>query len=91
VWWGMSVIPALWRLREEDCIRGQPGLHSEFQARLGYIMRPYLKKKKKMLFKSQNDNRNNQESNRGLFKTIGCPARRPPIFLRITILCKIAQ
>jgi hypothetical protein len=35
-WWYMSVIPAFWRKRQE-------GLSS--QASLGYIMRPYLRKK----------------------------------------------
>jgi hypothetical protein len=37
-WWHTPVIPALRRLREEE---------HEFEVRLGYIIRPNLKKKKK--------------------------------------------
>jgi hypothetical protein len=29
-------------------VQGQPGLHGEFQANLGYIVRPYFKKKIKV-------------------------------------------
>jgi hypothetical protein len=36
VWWYTSVIPALGRLRQEN---------HEFQGSLGYIARPYVKKK----------------------------------------------
>jgi hypothetical protein len=38
VWWYTPVISALGRLRQEDC---------ESKASLEYIVRPYLKKKKK--------------------------------------------
>jgi hypothetical protein len=38
VWWQMPVVSALGRLRQED---------HEFQASLGYIARPHVKKKKK--------------------------------------------
>jgi hypothetical protein len=38
VWWYMSIIPALGRLRKEI---------GEFEVRLSSIVRPYLKKKKK--------------------------------------------
>jgi hypothetical protein len=30
-------------------VQGQPGLHSEFKARLAYIVRPCLKKKEKII------------------------------------------
>jgi hypothetical protein len=40
VWWYMPVIPALRRWRQED---------REFQTNLGYMARPYLKKKQKTL------------------------------------------
>jgi hypothetical protein len=37
VWWCTPVIPALRRQRQADfCVRGQPGLQSEFQDSQGY-------------------------------------------------------
>jgi hypothetical protein len=46
-WWHMPLIPALGRQRWVDfCIRGQPGLQSEFQDSQGYTEKPYLKKQK---------------------------------------------
>ena len=45
MWWCMPVIPALGRQRQVDFwVRGQPGLHSEFQERQGYTEKPCLKK-----------------------------------------------
>lgn len=44
----MSSIPALLRQRQEAlCIRDQPGLHTEFYAFLGYIIRLSKNRKKK--------------------------------------------
>lgn len=44
-WWHMPIIPALWRLRHEDCHELKASLgHSEFKASLNYIARPCLKK-----------------------------------------------
>jgi hypothetical protein len=45
----MPLIPALGRQRQADfCVRGQPGLQSEFQDSQGYTEKPCLKKKKNM-------------------------------------------
>jgi hypothetical protein len=47
-WWYTPLIPALRRLRQADfCIRGQPGLQSEFQNSQGYTEKPCLEKNKK--------------------------------------------
>jgi hypothetical protein len=44
----MPLIPALGRQRQADfCVRGQPGLQSEFQDSQGYTEKPCLKKLKK--------------------------------------------
>jgi hypothetical protein len=45
MWWCTSLIPAL-EARQMD-LRGQPGLHSEFQDIQNYIEKPYLKKQQK--------------------------------------------
>jgi hypothetical protein len=37
------LIPALARLSQK--VQGQPGIHGEFEASLGYILKPYLKTK----------------------------------------------
>jgi hypothetical protein len=45
-WWHMPLIPALGRQRQADFrVRGQPGLHSEFQDSQDYTEKPCLKKK----------------------------------------------
>jgi hypothetical protein len=44
-WWHMPLIPALRRQRQADfCVRGQPGLQSEFQDSQGYTEKPCLEK-----------------------------------------------
>lgn len=40
------LVPALKRLQEEDCMRGQPGFHSEFPVSLRYRVRSCLKETK---------------------------------------------
>ena len=46
-WWHTPLIPALGSQRQVDfCIRGQPGLQSEFQDSQGYIEKPRLGKQK---------------------------------------------
>jgi hypothetical protein len=47
-WWCRPLIPALGRQRQVDfCVRGQPGLQSEFQDSLGYTEKPCFEKTKK--------------------------------------------
>jgi hypothetical protein len=47
-WWRTPLIPALGRQRQADfCVRGQPGLQSEFQDSQGYTEKPCLKKPNK--------------------------------------------
>jgi hypothetical protein len=42
-WWHMPLVPALGRQRQVDlCVRGQPGLQSEFQDSQGYTEKPCL-------------------------------------------------
>jgi hypothetical protein len=44
----MPLVPALGRQRQADfCIRGQPGLQSEFQDSQGYTEKTCLKKPKR--------------------------------------------
>jgi hypothetical protein len=51
----MPVIPALGRQKQADFwVRGQPGLHSEFQDSQGYTEKPCLKKKKKRKKRKRN-------------------------------------
>lgn len=44
---GMLVIPTPRGQSQEDILQVQPGLHSEYHMCCDYIVRPYLKKKKK--------------------------------------------
>jgi hypothetical protein len=47
VWWHTPLIPALGRQRQVDfCVRGQPGLQSEFQDSQGYTEKPCLEKER---------------------------------------------
>jgi hypothetical protein len=44
VWWHIPVIPALWRLKQEDCeFKEHLGLYDKFKVSLGYIGRPCFK------------------------------------------------
>jgi hypothetical protein len=53
-WWWTPLIPALRKQRQADfCIRGQPGLQSEFQDSQGYTEKPCLKKTKQNKTKKQ--------------------------------------
>jgi hypothetical protein len=50
----MPLIPAFGRQRQADfLVRGQPGLHSEFQDSQGYTEKPCLGKKKSLLLAEQ--------------------------------------
>jgi hypothetical protein len=47
-WWRTPLIPALGRQRQMNFgVRGQPGLHSEFQDSQGYTEKPCFKKTRK--------------------------------------------
>lgn len=47
MWWPTPVIPTLGRLMQEDFrLFNQLGLHSEFEANLGYRVRIFLRKQK---------------------------------------------
>lgn len=48
MWWFIPFIPALTRLRQEDClwVWGQSGLYSEFHANQVYRMIPWFKRNK---------------------------------------------
>jgi hypothetical protein len=49
-WWHTPLIPALGRQRRVDfCVRGQPGLWSEFQDSQSYTEKPCLEKPKKKI------------------------------------------
>jgi hypothetical protein len=42
-WWCLPVIPVTGKLKQEDHELGKPGLHSEFQANLNYIIQQQIK------------------------------------------------
>jgi hypothetical protein len=58
MWWPTPLIPAPGRQRQADfcdfCIRGQPGLQSEFQDSQGYTEKPCLENQKQKTKKSNN-------------------------------------
>jgi hypothetical protein len=70
-WWCTPVIPALGRQRQADfCIRGQPGLQSEFQDSQDYTEKPCLEKQKNKTKTKKNQIRNEEV----YFHVLLCPS-----------------
>lgn len=47
--WPMCIMPALRRLKLENHLKFSPGIHSEFQTKLNYMARWYLKNTPKII------------------------------------------
>jgi hypothetical protein len=61
-WWHTPLILALGRQKQANfCVRGQPGLQSEFQDSQGYIEKPCFEKTKQNKNKNKNKHKQTNE------------------------------